>query len=389
METDESTNTAPEDEGISAGLRQAATWASEVEWELDPSAVMTRSHRTGFYPGAGRKRSRGIRLSPRIIWIAVIVAAIVVVATVPELSTHQNAATKPPGSKGHTRTSTPTTKPIGSGAKCKTTDHGVVSTPLGPISLPEEPGPIISQTQALAAAKSALGHSWAIPYAPKLSSWTEVKTVLESTGWDDEKVVLMTPDWVADAPWTPAWVVLIPADYSSALKESGYAVLVDAAPGSPKTYVLPKLGDNVSWFKALTDRDPSIGGCPGGSTAQVPFGVLTRNEEGFLAGRSTQLKTLIIKLTSIPAFYAADPGLFGGCIEESCTLDQLFWTRIEIVRAPAGHTIPYAPWSTPPGYHAIQVKEYFTISAPMGGESGPGPLPAAITDLLDLAPPGN
>jgi hypothetical protein len=328
-------------------------------------------------------------LSPRIIWVAVIVAAIAVVATVPELSTHHNAGTKPPGTRGHTRTSTPDTKTVEAGAPCKTTVHGVVSTPLGPVSLPEEPGPIISQAQALSTARSAIGRPWVTPYSPKLSSWTEVEAVLESTGWDDQKVVLMTPGWVADAPWTPAWVVIIPPHYSSAPKRSGYVVLVDAAPGSRKTYVLPGLGEDVSWFVALTDRDPSIGGCPGGSSARVPFGILTRDEESFGQGTSSPLQTIVLDLTTVPELYAADPDLFGGCIEESCTLDQLFWPVIEIVRAPPGHTIACEPWSTPPGYHAKQVKEYFTISAPRGGETGCGPLPAAIANLKDLAPPGN
>jgi hypothetical protein len=386
MGTDEeSTEMTPEDRRVSSGLRQAASWARGLTWELEPSDVMTRS----FRGGVQARGHGGIRLSHRIIWVAVIVAAIVVVITVPELSTHHVAGTKPPGTTGDTRTSTPGTELGGAGAPCKTEVPGVASTPLGPLELPERPGPIIGRARAVSIARSAIDDTRVTPLPPKLSSWTEVKEVLESTGWNDEKVILATPTWVADFPWTPAWVVVFPAHYSSAPKRSGYAVLVDAAPGSPKTYVLPGLGQDNSWYNAMTDRDPSLGGCPGGSSARVPFGVLTRDEEEFTQGRSTPLKTIVLKLTTVPALYAADPGLFGGCVRASCTLDELVWPLIEIVHAPAGHTIPYAPRSTPAGYRPKQVKEYFTISAATGGESGPGPLPAAVANLMDLAPPGN
>jgi len=69
----------------------------------------------------------------------------------------------------------------------------------------------------------------------------------------------------------------------------------------------------ANWFAALTDRDPAAGGgCPGGSSARLPFGVLTRTED-YAAGPSqwpdgTQMRLV---LSTVPAINKADPEMYG------------------------------------------------------------------------------
>jgi hypothetical protein len=65
------------------------------------------------------------------------------------------------------------------------------------------------------------------------------------------------------------WVVL-----------AGHVGVIDAANG--RVVATMKGSARMKWLAALTDRDPAAGnGCPGGSSARMPFGVLTRTEERY------------------------------------------------------------------------------------------------------------
>ncbi|HEY7915608.1 MAG TPA: hypothetical protein VIC86_01400, partial [Acidimicrobiales bacterium] len=151
----------------------------------------------------------------------------------------------------------------------------------------------------------------------------------------------------------------------------------------------------TAWFAALTDRDPELGGCPGGSTARLPFGVLTRDEESYavraavVPGSTGETTSVILKLTTIPALNRADPGLYGGCVQQNCSLPELVWPSIVIVHAPAGQKVACLPpeASVPPGYRPRQVKQYVRIGVTGSGEIACGPLPPWVDQLKDLSPP--
>jgi hypothetical protein len=167
-----------------------------------------------------------------------------------------------------------------------------------------------------------------------------------------------------------------------------YLVVVNAA----NAEALLEVQTGSVWFSSLSDRDPSLKGCPGGSSARIPFGILTRDEDSYVVHKLQPPGTpVILILTTVDALNRADPGLYGGCAEVKCQLDELIWPLLEITRAAPGHTLACLPptASYPLGYHPKQVTEYFTIAIGGNSEIGCGPLPAAISDLKDLAPPGN
>ncbi len=121
--------------------------------------------------------------------------------------------------------------------------------------------------------------------------------------------------------------------------------------------ILTSPGGHSWWFATLSDRDPTLKGCPGGSSARVPFGVLTRDEEAY-AVRNPPVTAMVhlqasveLKLTTVPALNRADPGLYGGCVQQSCSIDELVWPTIAVIHAPGGRTLSCPPpWeSTPPG----------------------------------------
>jgi hypothetical protein len=130
-------------------------------------------------------------------------------------------------------------------------------------------------------------------------------------------------------------------------------VVVDAASGRP---LITGAIAHQAWFAALTNRDPSLRGCPGGSTARLPFGVLTRDEESYEEsyvatssssspapqGAQEATRSVILKLTTVPALNRADPGLYGGCVQQNCTLDELVWPTIAVVHAPPAKTLASA-----------------------------------------------
>ena len=269
----------------------------------------------------------------------------------------------------------------------------VDAVPGGVVSLPTEPGRIVSRQKAIAVAGT--GH---VTATAKLSSWTEVLTLLQASGHYTGKNPL--PAELGQTPWKPIWaVLLVPEQSGRSDRTQGPAfvdrlVLVDAATGT-KELTVPSW--TTSWFASLSDRDPSLEGCPGGSSARVPFGVLTRDEEAHAVGELPESAmvhlpaSIQLKLTTVPALNRADPALYGGCVEQSCSIDELVWPTIAVIRAPAGRTLSCPPpWAKgpagPSGGRSSSTKQYFVISVPDNFESGCGPLPAWVSRLQDLAP---
>lgn len=276
----------------------------------------------------------------------------------------------------------------------------VAFSPPGMVSLPVQPGPIVTKTSAVVTARGAAHLSRSSAQA-KLSSWTEISALLQA---GHAATGLTVPSDVTQEPWKPVWAVLLtgtspsagPASTSS--KASGTElVVVDASSG--KALITGAIA-RQAWFPALTNRDPNLGGCPGGSTARLPFGVLTRDEETYVAtsspgplGAPGATRSEILKLTTVPVLNRADPGLYGGCVQQNCSLDELVWPTVVVVRAPAGKTLSCLPGSVsvPPGYHPKQVSQYVTIGVTIGvaGIAGIvcGPVPNWVNQLQDLAPP--
>jgi hypothetical protein len=272
----------------------------------------------------------------------------------------------------------------------------VTFSPPDVVSLPVQPGPIVTKTSAVAAAKRATHLSRPSAQA-KLSSWSEVSALLRADHATPSSGASVIPN-----PWKPVWAVLLTGNSpgagstSTSSRSSGAElVVVDAASG--KALAVGAVAHHA-WFAALTNRDPSLRGCPGGSTARLPFGVLTREEESYVAtsfpaplGAPGATRSVILKLTTVPVLNRADPGLYGGCVQQSCSLDELVWPAIAVVHAPAGKTLAcLPPWASyPAGYQPKQVRQYVTIS--VAGSSGVicGPVPKWVNQLADLAPPAS
>jgi hypothetical protein len=87
----------------------------------------------------------------------------------------------------------------------------------------------------------------------------------------------------------------------------------------------------------------------------------------------------------------ADPGLYGGCMQQSCQVRQLVWLIIGTVRAAPGTLLACLPPSTsvPPGYRPKRVHEYLVITVPGNTEIDCGHPPTWLTQIKDLAPPGH
>jgi hypothetical protein len=248
----------------------------------------------------------------------------------------------------------------------------------GIVSLPVTPGQIVTRQAAIAAVERATGvrarHATA-----KLSSWTEIESLAGRV-----QRVPNTPRLLTASPWRPVWAVRLgrPQAKSS-------LVVVDAASGRAELN-MPVHG---RWFSALTDRDLTDARlCPGGSTALVPFGVLTRDEQAYISnppatGHSRTSVRLL--LSTVPAVNKADSGLYGGCVQQNCSIDQLVWVTIVTVRAEPGKTIGCLPGgvSVPPGYKPKQVKQYYEVEVPNNLGVSCGKPPGSIMALNDLAPP--
>lgn len=249
----------------------------------------------------------------------------------------------------------------------------------GSISLPVAPGRIVSRQAAIAAAERAADAARWRRASAKLSSWTEIDALATH-----EIHVPAAPRVLTASPWRPAWAVSLTGPTAPPL-----VVVVDAPSG--RAYL--SLSSRGSWFSAITDRDPARSRpCPGGSTALLPFGVLTRNEQTYTADRpatrSAHTSVQLI-LSTVPAVNRADSGLYGGCVQQNCSIDQLVWVTIAIVRAAPGKTIACLPGdvSVPAGYKPKQVNQYYSVSVPDSLGIGCGKVPPSLSALHDLAPP--
>lgn len=249
------------------------------------------------------------------------------------------------------------------------------------IALPVTPGPIVTRQAAITAAERAVGGTRRAA-AVKLSSWTEVDALAGLARQN-----LTAPPGLAATPWRPVWAVLL------AGSPAPPTVVVVAAGSGRVELTVPEHG---TWFGALTDRDGPAGQCPGGSSAQLPFGVLTRDEQEYAggarpstAGAKSYVRHVRYVLSTVPAVNRADPSLYGGCIQQDCSISQLVWVTIATVRADPGKTVACLPddVSVPPGNRARQVTEYYSVSVPGSFGIGCGPTPAWVTRLADLAPP--
>jgi hypothetical protein len=250
----------------------------------------------------------------------------------------------------------------------------VTLEPPGTISLPVVPGPIVSRNAAEAAAtRSAQGPLRQA--RAKLSSWTEVATLSSAHTMRDAPAA---PAPLRAAPWRPVWVVL-----------ADRVLVIDAA--NSRIVATIGRGARTTWFAALTDRDPAAAsGCPGGSSARLPFGVLTRTEERYAAAPAhwpSGTETRLV-LSTVAAVNRADPGMYGGCVLINCSVRELVWVTITTERARPGHTLQCLPpsVSVPAGYRPRQVKETFSVDVPDNAEVGCGPVPGPFRDLKDLAP---
>jgi hypothetical protein len=288
-------------------------------------------------------------------------------------------------------------------AGCVTTVHGVAWAPgSGAVALPIAPGPVITRPQAVAAARRAAGLA-RLRAAAKLSSWTEISALLQAA--DPGQPAVSAPGQLTGAPWRPVWAVLLTPSATAGAAAAAAATTAAAAAAGPTLVIVGgsgqaeltiRPGPDPAWFAALTDRDPAAqDGCPGGSSARLPFGVLTRDEQSYLtptpaaAGTGHSVVSVTLKLAPVSAVRQAAPGLYGGCAGSDCAPGQLVWVRIETIRARPGTTLACLPPSAsyPPGYHPRQVTQYYTISVPANSGIGCGPLPAPLKTLPDLAPP--
>lgn len=254
----------------------------------------------------------------------------------------------------------------------------VTFEPPGTISLPVVPGPIVTRKAAEAAARQSaagLAHN----ASAKLSSWTEVATLLAA---HTRGAAPAAPAPLRAAPWQPIWVVL-----------AGQVTVIDAANG--RIVATMKGSAGTKWFAALTDRDPAAATrCPGGSSARLPFGVLTRTEELYTASQSPGhwlaggIGSMRLVLSTVPAVNKADPSMYGGCMQQNCSIRQLVWVTITTDHPRPGHTLQCLPpgVSVPAGYHPSKVKQTFSVEVPDNAAVGCGPVPKPIRTLKDLAP---
>ena len=277
-----------------------------------------------------------------------------------------------------------------SAAEVVTVAKNVWFDPPGLVPLPVSPGRIVSKRAAIGMAQRAIKfvirHSIA-----KLSSWAEVAAMLQAghVAADLKSV----PGAFASERWQPIWTVLA-ADGGEG---AAAVVLVNASTGQPVVTV-PADG-HPAWFSALTDRSRTAGHrCQGGSRARLPFGVLTRDEEAFVVssgaprsipGADHARTTMQFKLTTVPAMNKAASGIYGGCVQLSCSIEELVWVIVTTVRANHGSTVACLPsWAdSAPGYRPSQVRQYFWVSVPGNYGVYCARLPSAILRLPDLSPP--
>jgi hypothetical protein len=105
--------------------------------------------------------------------------------------------------------------------------------------------------------------------------------------------------------------------------------------------------------------------------------------------RDGQRASVRLVLSTVRAINQADKGLYGGCVQQNCSIDQLVWVTITIVRAPPGKTISCLPGgiSVPPDYKAKRAGQYYSVDVPDNVNFGCGRMPDSLTRLRNLAPP--
>jgi hypothetical protein len=260
--------------------------------------------------------------------------------------------------------------------------------PPGLVPLPVSAGPVVSRVSAIDLARRASDFGAGQSIA-KLSSWAEVAAMLRAGR--AAAAIRDVPGAFASERWQPVWTVLVTDSNTGAAA----VVLLDAATGQP-VVTAPAAG-HPRWFSALTDRSHTAARrCQGGSRARLPFGVLTRDEETFVASSGRQslgtgdARTAFrLKLTTVPAMNRADSGIYGGCVQQSCAVNELVWVVITTVRANPGQTIACLPAGAgyARGYRPSQVTRYFWVA--VSGNFGIycRKLPDSIMQLADLAPP--
>jgi hypothetical protein len=376
---------APEDR-VAQALREIAEFGAAEAWEFSPADARREARRRpvavfaahlGATSNASRARQPGV-WSHRVMVVAVAAVILAVFfVPLPHVSLFRRLVTP---AKPSTSTSVPIIVP-NRATPCTTTVHGVTQGPHGLIELPVDPGRIISRSRATEVAAGYGNGSTA-----KLTSWTEVSMLFTAGGtaahgWNPPKTL-------TDAPWAPLWAVEIRSTSQASRPD---VVALVAARSAVVDYRIPA----GHWFAALSDRDPTLKGCPGGTTARLPFGVLTRDEEAFVVAKSTGIvagrgrSSAILKLTTIRALDKANPDLFGGCVHQDCSLDELVWPWITIISAEPGETLACLPPSAsyPPGYQPKQVRSYVGISLDGNSEIDCHGVPLWVTRLRDLAPP--
>ena len=246
-----------------------------------------------------------------------------------------------------------------------------VATPL-----PVDPGVVVTKRAAIATAKRWAGGKSSLARA-KLTSWTEVAALVTARSGRDAPTA---PGRLGATPWRPVWAVAL----------SGRSlVVVDAATGRVAADLA---GGRRGWYSALTDR--AAEGCPGGSSARLPFGVLTRTEESYATGQHSRhwpagfKGSVRIILSTVTELNKAEPGLYGGCIQQNCTVSELVWVTITTERGVGRHRLSCLPpsVSVPAGYRPHKVREIFVVDVPDDGAIGCGRLPHRIAALKDLAP---
>lgn len=264
--------------------------------------------------------------------------------------------------------------------------------PPGLVPLPVSPGRIVSRPAAISTARRAIDLAGGRSTA-KLSSWAEVAAVLRADHAASD--LNSVPGAFSSERWQPIWAVLVT---DSGTGETAI-VLINAATGHPVVTV-PADG-HLAWFAALTDRSrTATHRCQGGSRARVPFGVLTRNEETFVVrsgapnpipGADHAQATTQLKLTTVPAMNRAAAAIYGGCVQQNCSIEELVWVVVTTVRANPGSTLACLPsWAdSAPGYRPTRVSQYFWVSVPGNYGIYCTRLPTAIRQLKDLSPPLN
>jgi hypothetical protein len=275
-------------------------------------------------------------------------------------------------------------------AEVVTVAKNVWFDPPGLVPLPVSPGRIVSKGAAISMATSAIDVSTTRSVA-KLTSWAEVAAMLQAGRVAAD--LSSVPGASASERWQPIWAVLL----TDTAGDATAVVLLNAATGQ-SVLTAPATG-HPAWFSALTDRSQTaVHRCQGGSLAKLPFGVLTRDEEAFVVtagaqhpipGAQDARATMQLKLTTVPAMSKAATGINGGCVQQSCSLEELIWVIVTTVRANPGSTLACLPsWAdSAPGYRPSQVRQYFWVSVPGNYGIYCKRLPAPIMRLRDLSPP--